>query len=245
MSLKSANKADRREKVSHCPGQGARAKLGNRQPIDDNRENIRQPWSSAPLISDYFVRIGILGQVGRFRTTDGQSHHRASGVICRTCRGLESGIVLSLAAPVSRTAIAPHSAVEAVDNSNAIEALDGSIVRRQTVADQLLLSRLESSRHEAYHACVELLAEHNLSATLMDVEHLFDGRSLYFYFLGDVSPEVDALTEQLAATYDAHVQFRAFSDAVQQGCGPDCGTEESGGCGTNCASCAIASACNS
>jgi hypothetical protein len=126
----------------------------------------------------------------------------------------------------------------------AVDLPDGSLLRRQTVTDQLLIARLEKNRQAAYQACVALLVEHQLSATLMDVEHLFDGRSLYFYFLGEVSAEVDALTHQLAETYDAAVQFRAFSDAVRQGCGPDCGTEEGGGCGTSCESCAIASACH-
>ena len=36
----------------------------------------------------------------------------------------------------------------------------------------------------------------------MDVEHLFDGRSLFFHFLGDVPPEVEAVTQELAEAYE-------------------------------------------
>ena len=71
---------------------------------------------------------------------------------------------------------------------------------------------------------------------LVDVEHLFDGQSLFFYFLGDTTPELDALTGELAEIYEAQVQFRKFTDTLTAGCGPGCGTEEaeqaarSGGC---------------
>jgi hypothetical protein len=189
-------------------------------------------------ISDFFVRVGILGQIGRFRARDGQRYRRGTLVICRTQRGLETGQVLLAA---SQAASRETPGLETLG----LEALDGGILRRCTVEDELLLARLERNRREAYDACTELLANRGLSAVLVDVEHLFDGRSLYFYFLGPVSPEVDVITEELAVAYDAEVQFRAFSDAVQQGCGPDCGTENAAGCGSSCASCAIGPACNS
>ena len=82
----------------------------------------------------------------------------------------------------------------------------------------------------------------------MDVEHLFDGQSLYFYFLGEVTPELDAITGELAEIYETKVQFRKFAETLVKGCGPDCGTEDAAGngCGTGgCATCAAASACHS
>ena len=120
---------------------------------------------------------------------------------------------------------------------------DGKLLRAVTVEDDLLIARLEKNREAAYEACVDLLEQRQLEATLMDVEHLFDGDSLYFYFLGQVTPEIESITQQLANTYDAKVQFREFADAVERGCGPDCGTESAAGCGTGCSTCAIASAC--
>ena len=90
-----------------------------------------------------------------------------------------------------------------------------------------------------------LLAEHKLPAVLVDVEHLFDGQGLFFYFLGDVPPEVEAYTGRLAEAYETKVQFRKFTETLIEGCGPGCGTEEAkgqGGC-DSCTSCAVASAC--
>jgi hypothetical protein len=79
----------------------------------------------------------------------------------------------------------------------------------------------------------------------MDVECLFDGRTLCFYFLGQVDPAVAALTDELAQLYDARAQIGRFADTLSAGCGPDCGTESAagGGC-TSCATgCAVAGAC--
>ena len=175
----------------------------------------------------HLVRIGVLGHVGRFNTSDTRKYRRGTRVICRTGRGLEVGEVLT------RKNI-PRPA-----------DYDGTVLRQVTVEDDLLLVRLAQHCEAAFNACLRKLNEHQITATLMDVEHLFDGQSIYFYFLGTVTPEIEALTEDLAETYDAQVQFRRFTESVVAGCGPDCGTESTeGGCGSACSSCAISGACN-
>ena len=111
-----------------------------------------------------------------------------------------------------------------------------------TVEDRLLESRLAKNSHAAYAACQQRLNELSLSACLMDVEHLFDGRTLVFYFLGDVPPQVEQLKDELAEVYEVQAQFRTFADALTQGCGPDCGTESAAGhgCGSCSTGCAVA-----
>lgn len=177
----------------------------------------------------HFVRIGLLGHVGRFVATDATRYPRGARVVCRTDRGLEVGEVLSPAG------------VEAA-------SADGSLLRRITVEDELLLARLAKHREEAYAACADKIAERGLPVVLVDVEHLFDGASLFFYFLGEVTPELDAITSELAALYDAQVQFQKFAETLTDGCGPGCGTEEAAGqgCGSGgCSTCAVAKACKS
>ena len=112
-----------------------------------------------------------------------------------------------------------------------------------TVEDELLAARLSQNRQAAFDACTARLAELGLPVVLVNVEHLFDGRSLLFYFLGDVSPELEALTAELAELYEAQVQFRRFTEAVTEGCGPGCGTETAAGCKTCVTGCAVAAAC--
>lgn len=185
------------------------------------------PNSECRVKQSHLVRVGALGQVGRFDSVDGVRYARGARVICRTGRGLEVGEVL----------------VPAEGNGH---AADGELLRRVTVQDELLLARLERHRDEAYRACSTLLTQRGHSAVLLDVEHLFDGQSLYFYFLGEVTPELAALTSELAAAYETRVQFHQFVETLTAGCGPGCGTEEAAGQGCSsgaCSSCAAATAC--
>ena len=131
------------------------------------------------------------------------------------------------------------------DSDDGRSFADGELLRGITVQDELLQARLERNRQEAYTACAAMLAENGISAVLVDVEHLFDGQGLFFYFLGDVTPELETYTARLAETYEAKVQFRKFTETLIEGCGPGCGTEEAkgqGGC-EGCTSCAVANAC--
>ncbi len=177
----------------------------------------------------HLVRVGSMGQVGRFAAVDAVRYPRHSRVILRTRRGLEIGQVLS-----------PPD-----ERDDPRQFADGEILRGMTVQDELLCARLEKHRQEAYQACSALLAENGQRALLVDVEHLFDGQGLFFYFLGDVSPALELFTERLAAAYETKVQFRKFTETLVEGCGPGCGTEEvkgRGGCDT-CSSCAVSGAC--
>jgi len=180
----------------------------------------------------HLVRYSLLGQVGRFVSADSTCYARNTRVIVRSVRGLEIGEVLAQ----------PSQAETAADT---VADTQGQILRRMTVEDELLEARLEKHRHEAFEACSAILNEHGVPASLVDVEHLFDGKGLFFYFLGEVPVEVESLTQQLAETYQTTVAFRQFSKTLEEGCGPGCGTEEAkgqGGC-DDCTSCAVAVAC--
>jgi len=169
--------------------------------------------------------------VGRFRAVDAARYPRGTRVVVRTVRGLEVGEVL-----------APPG--EAGDAASGMLA-DGAILRQMSVQDALLETRLESHRERALEACQDLLAQRESPAVLLDVEHLFDGRGLYFYFLGGPPPDVDRLTAELSQVWDTQIEFRQFADTLTNGCGPDCGTEKGsgGGCAACATGCAIAGAC--
>lgn len=149
-------------------------------------------------------------------------------MICRTARGLEVGEVLS--------------------SGGGEAAGDGVLLRKMTVEDELLLARLERRREEAFQACSALLVERGIQAVLVDVEQLFDGSSLFFYFLGETDAEVESLTEELAAAYESRAQLAQFAELLTSGCGPGCGTDEAAGNGCSsgaCASCSVVKACGS
>lgn len=166
-----------------------------------------------------------MGVVGRYRSVDHVSYPRNHRVICRTQRGLEFGEVVCQIA------------------SDDYSTDDGELLRTVTQNDEMILERLQRHRDRAFLACQKLISERGISAVLVDVEHLFDGQNLFFYFLGDVSPELEDLTSQLAETYEAKVRFRKFSETLANGCGPDCGTKDGGCSSSGCGSCKLAGSC--
>lgn len=167
-----------------------------------------------------------MGHVGRFVAADATRYPRGTRVVVRTSRGLEAGEILATACDLE----------ESGDR-------DGQILRGMTDSDELLASRLEMHRKEAFAACQRAIQDRGAAVTLMDIEHLFDGRGLYFYFLGQITPEVEQLASELAEIYDAEAQFRRFAQTLTDGCGPDCGTEQGGGKCDSCSVCAVAVAC--
>jgi cell fate regulator YaaT (PSP1 superfamily) len=173
----------------------------------------------------HLVRVGAFAQVGRFAPADAKVYPRGSRVIVRTDRGLEVGEVL---------------AADAGDGPPL--PTNGVLVRGMTVDDELLAARLERNRLQALEACQRTLEKRGLTVTLIDGETLFDGRGVYFYFLGEPPARLEALTAELADVFDAEVQFQAFAATLMKGCGPDCGAaDHSGGHCTNCdTGCAVA-----
>lgn len=172
----------------------------------------------------HLIKIGLMGVVGTFDAADFRVYTRDQRVICRTERGLELGVVIC-----------------DVDGP----ATEGALLRVTGSEDELILDRLERFRDRAYQACNDLLVQRGLCATLVDVEHLFDGESVFFYFLGAVDPRVESLTAELAQTYDRKVKFKQFAQALAEGCGPDCGTKDSGCSSGGCGSCALSGGCGS
>jgi cell fate regulator YaaT (PSP1 superfamily) len=174
-----------------------------------------------------FVRLGAMGTIGRCRAPGLVRYARGMPVVVRTRRGLETGEVLG-----------PPRDEPGLED-------DGEILRRMTVEDQLLAARLAKHRVRALASCQAFLDERRLPLTLVDVEPLFDGSSVVFYFLGEPGRDIDPWLAELAEAYDAHAQIRAFAEAVTQGCGPGCGTAAAGGpgCSTCAESCAAAGAC--
>lgn len=179
----------------------------------------------------YFIRFGVAGYVGRFASEIPAPLRRGSRVVARTSRGLELAEVLGPADELAEEA------------SFEDDSIDGTIVRPVLETDLLLQTRLDRYRDRAFEACRKWLEAKGLPGTLVDVEHLLDGESLFFHFLGD-PPELDAAaSEELAGLYEKKIHFRRFAETLEQGCGPGCGTESavngcaSGGCSTCATGC--------
>lgn len=182
------------------------------------------------VIRSYHVRVGSMGELWHCAAADEGAYGRGQRVVCRTPRGLELG-----------TITAPGLRGDAQDSARC----DGKILRRTTTEDELLDARLLRYKRRAIERCRREIRDAGIEATLIDVDHLFDGRTLIFYFLGEITDELQSLTESLASSYEQSVRSKHFAKLLAEGCGPGCGTEAKGGCGTGggCAVCLAAAAC--
>lgn len=182
----------------------------------------------------HLVKIGLMGTVDRFDAPDFRRYDRDTQVICRTQRGLEHGTVLC-----------DLSADEIESGDASVQHPAGELLRQTGPEDRMILERLERFRDKAFAACNRLLEQQGVPGVLVDVEHLFDGESVHFYFLGQPDERLNAITEQLAATYERKVRFRKFAETLANGCGPDCGTGIGCGTGGGCSTCSMAGGCGS
>ena len=175
----------------------------------------------------YYIRIGSLAEI---HVADSESA-LATGrrVIVRTARGVELGTVAAI-----------------VGHQGASRPTSVRVLRPTTQQDELLLRRLERHKRQAVEACRDALRACGSNAALLEVDQIFDGGTLVMHFLGPVDERSQAATELVVEQYESVVRSRHFAKLLVDGCGPDCGTGESAGCGSaggGCGQCGIAKAC--
>ena len=193
-------------------------------------EAVKQP--EGPEAARYLVRFGTMGYVGWFGARERGEYGHGELVVVRTSRGVETGEILM--------------GGEATQGANDTSPM-GELLRKLTREDKLQQQALLEGEERAFNACRQLLSERHIAGELIDTEQLFDGETIFFYFLGDPPAEMADLVQELAEHYDARIEFRQFEAGLEAGCGPGCGTEEApgcgscgdGGCGTD-ATCAVA-----
>jgi hypothetical protein len=184
--------------------------------------------------TSFHIRVGSMGEVWRFRNPKAISLCRGDRVVCRTGRGVEIGSVVSIAADPESFGLGQSGTTQV-----------GTVLRRATGEDELLETRLGKFKRQAVLECRSEILQRGISATLLDVDHLFDGRTLIFHFLGEVDATLQAITDRLVDAYERRTKLKHFAQLLAEGCGPGCGTSSAEGCSTSggCAVCVIAASC--
>src|SRR5262249_4776080 len=133
------------------------------------------PQSETPQGAEHslalIVRHGAMRFLGAYDTEEGATFTRGNRVIVRSERGLEVGEVLCAASPRALEFIA--------------EATKGRIVRAMTAEDIATAQRLKDQEREELRTCVQFVEQRKLQMELVDVEHLFGGERIVFYFLAE------------------------------------------------------------
>src|SRR5262249_4440326 len=122
------------------------------------------------------------------------AYARNNEVVLRTERGLELGEVLCPATP---------RAVELLS-----EPTKGRIVRTLTAEDRAARDRLRELEETELDTCGKFVAQRKLQMELVDVEHLFGGERIVFYFLAEKRVDFRELVKDLARSFQTRIEMR-------------------------------------
>jgi len=145
------------------------------------------------MASSWIVRHGAMRFLGEFDPETGE-YARGQEVVVRTDRGLELGQVLCPATP---------RAVELI-----AEPTRGRILRVLSERDRAERERLREAEQRAMETCARFVQQRRLQMELVDVEHLFGGERIIFYFLAEKRVDFRELVKDLAREYQTRIEMR-------------------------------------
>jgi cell fate regulator YaaT (PSP1 superfamily) len=145
----------------------------------------------------WIVRHGAMRFLGEFEADAPgaeRTYPHGQDVVVRSDRGLELGVVLCPATP---------RAVELLH-----EPTRGRIVRVATDADQAERARLREQERREMDVCIRFIAQRRMQMELVDVEHLFGGERVVFYFLAEKRVDFRELVKDLARQLQTRIEMR-------------------------------------
>jgi cell fate regulator YaaT (PSP1 superfamily) len=140
------------------------------------------------------VRHGTMRFLGEFEPGEGVSYLRGAQVILRTERGQEVGEVLCEATPKAHEWMT--------------EPTQGQIIRSVSFDDLQSIDRLREKEAQEFDACLRFIAQRQLPMALVDVEHLFGGERIVFYFLSEKRVDFRELVKDLAREFQTRIEMR-------------------------------------
>jgi cell fate regulator YaaT (PSP1 superfamily) len=149
---------------------------------------------STTAAGTYLVRHGAMRFLGEFAAPPGLAPRRKETVIVRSDRGQEVGEVLCPATP---------AAVAAVPDPTR-----GDILRVATRDDLAKIDLIRDLQKKEFVAGERLIAQHKLAMQLVDVEHLFGGERIIFYFLAENRVDFRELVKSMAREFHTRIELR-------------------------------------
>ncbi len=141
----------------------------------------------------WIVRHGAMRFLGEFDPEAG-IYARGDEVVVATERGHEIGQVLCPADPRALQLIG--------------DATSGRIIRKTTDRDRQEHDRLQQLEAREMDTCERFVEQRRLQMELVDVEHLFGGERIIFYFLAEKRVDFRELVKDLAREYQTRIEMR-------------------------------------
>ena len=152
------------------------------------------PRPDLPPRPPLLVRHGRMRFLGVFVPAFGVTAARGDAVVVRSERGQEIGEVLCPATPGALSAIP--------------DPTKGDILRVAVAEDRAKLAHLADVEKKQFAAGEKLVAQHRLAMQLVDVEHLFGGERVVFYFLAESRVDFRELVRSMAREFHTRIELR-------------------------------------
>jgi cell fate regulator YaaT (PSP1 superfamily) len=154
----------------------------------------RHQGGTDAMANRFIVRHGAMRYLGEYEAGEGVACSRGSRVVVHSDRGLEVGDVLCEATPRALELIA--------------DPTKGQVVRLLTAEDLQHLLRIGDLGRREFEACDRFIAQRRLPMALVDVEHLFGGERIVFYFLAEKRVDFRELVKDLAREFQTRIEMR-------------------------------------
>lgn len=145
--------------------------------------------------NSYIVRYGTLRHLGEFTNRGPRRYARGSEVVVKSDRGVEWGEVLSEASSQSREYMGETEP-------------KGRILRSVSEEDCRSMEEHRTREQTDFETCKRMIAESKLQMQLVDVEHIFGGERLVFYYLSEKRVDFRELVKALAGEFKTRIEMR-------------------------------------
>ena len=160
-----------------------------------NAESELPKGPSAPQYKGYVVRYGNMKKVGEFTARPKNPFKRGDEVIVPSNRGVEWGEVLCES--TNRT----KDYLDQMDSA-------GRILRMASDEDRRSRDDVLQKEAEHFETGMQMIAERNMQMRLVDIEQVFGGQRLVFYYLAEQRVDFRELVKDLARHFRTRIEMR-------------------------------------
>lgn len=145
--------------------------------------------------ADYIVRYGSTRNVAEFHYKGERQLKRSDAVLIRSDRGVEWGEVLCPASERTREHLGTSD-----QKGRILRQADGDAWKK--------LDELHASEREVFEGGKEEIQNHKLNMQLVDVEKVFGGERIIFYYLAEQRVDFRELVKTLARRFQTRIEMR-------------------------------------
>ncbi|MHC4270907.1 MAG: PSP1 domain-containing protein [Planctomycetota bacterium] len=158
------------------------------------------------------VRYGRMNELGWFEHNEAQVPKTPKRVVIKTDKGLELGYIVGQLSPYRKGQF--RFSQDQLDEYYKVSEVDfececsGKFIRYASSADVSEEKHLRKISREEIDCCRKFAEELELPMKIVDVEHIFGGERIVFYFMADGRIDFRELVKRLAQEYQTRIELR-------------------------------------